>query len=147
MGRTFVPMGTPELRDVTIATLRRIRPDHLEVVYKPGCVLSTSGLREVAEVRRELMHGSPYGMLSIIPEDADFETSAMQVDHLSADREKGTLLAIALVTRANMIELMLKLYFSYYPWLDRIFVTDNEAQARTWLEKQLAEVAAGGGER
>jgi hypothetical protein len=42
---------------------------------------------------------------------------------------------------------MLKLYFSYYPWLDRIFVTDNEAQARTWLEKQLAEVAAGGGER
>lgn len=127
-------------RDTTIATLHRLQPDYLEVQYKPGCVLNTSGIAEVAHARRELMGAQPYGMLSIIPEDADFDTSSMSVDHLAKDREEGHLLAIAVVTRANMIELVLKLYFSYYPWLNRILVTDNEQDARAWMEKQMQEL-------
>lgn len=127
-------------RDTTIATLHRVASDFLEVVYKPGCFLSTSALGEVAQVRRSMMGTSPHAMLSLIPEDADFELGAIQVDHLSHDRERGLLLAIAIVTRANMIEMMLKLYFSYYPWLHRILVTDNEKEARNWIEGQLREL-------
>lgn len=138
-------MSSPEeQRDTTIATLYRKAPDLLEVVYKPGCFLSTSALGEVAQVRRSLMGTVPHAMLSLIPEDADFELGAIQVDHLSKDREKGVLLAIAIVTRANMIEMMLKLYFSYYPWLHRILVTDNEKEARTWIEGQLRELRVQG---
>lgn len=138
-------MSSPEQqRDTTIATLHRMAPDLLEVVYKPGCFLSNSALGEVAQVRRSLMSGTPYAMLSLIPEDADFELGAIQVDHLSQDREKGTMLAIAIVTRANMIEMMLKLYFSYYPWLHRILVTDNEKEARSWIEVQLRELRVQG---
>lgn len=127
-------------RDTTIATLHRQEPDYLEVLYKPGCVLNTSGIAEVAHARRELMGNRPYGMLSIIPEDADFDTSAMSVDHLAKDRSEGHLLAIAVVTRANMIEMVLKLYFSYYPWLHRIHVTDDERGARAWMERQMREL-------
>ncbi|MBK9175251.1 MAG: hypothetical protein IPM46_02710 [Flavobacteriales bacterium] len=127
-------------RDTTIATLHRLEPDYLEVRYKPGCVLNTSGVTEVAHARRELMGERPYGMLSIIPEDADFDTSAMSVDHLAKDRAEGHLLAIAVVTRANMIEMVIKLYFSYYPWLNRIHVTEDERGARAWMEKQMQEL-------
>lgn len=132
--------ASAEQRDTTIATLYWRAPDFLEAVYKPGCILGTSALGEVAQVRRSLMGSTPHAMLSLIPEDADFELGAINVDHLSQDREKGVLLAIAIVTHANMIEMMLKLYFSYYPWLHRILVTDNEQEARSWMDAQLAEL-------
>lgn len=133
-------MPTTEQRDTTIATLQRMQPDYLEVRYKPGCLLSTSALGEVAHNRRELMARGRYAMLSIIPEDSDFQLSALGVDHLADDREQGALWAIAVVTRANMIEMVLKLYFGYYPWLKRLRVTDDEQEARTWIQEQLTEL-------
>lgn len=131
----------PTERETSIAFLVRQRPDHLEVNYKPGCVLSSRGVAEVQAVRRDLMGNTPYGMLSIIPEDADFELSAMNVDHMAQDRKEGALLAVAVVTRANMIEMVLKLYFSYFPQMSRILVTDREPEARAWLDAQLREIA------
>lgn len=130
-----------EHRDTSIATLHRIRPDYLEVIYKPRCVLSTRALAEVGHARRELMDRSGYGALSLIPEDADFEMSAMHVDHFATDREQGTLLAMAVVAYGYMIEVMLRSYFSSYPGLKRILVSDSEAAARTWLRQQFAEIA------
>ncbi len=134
----------PRERQTAIATLVRVRPDYLEVNYRPGCMLSSAGVAEVQEARRVLMGNTPYAMLSIIPEDADFELGAMSVDHLAADRKEGGLLAIAVVARANMIELVLKLYFSYFPQMSRILVTDKEAAARTWLDAQMQEIARTG---
>ena len=43
-----------------------------------------------------------------------------------------------------MIELLTKLYFSYFPQLHRVLVTDNEDAARTWLDVQLEEIARTG---
>ena len=83
----------------------------------------------------------PYGMLSIIPEEVDFELSAMHQDHLVSDRLEGNMKAIALVTHATMMEMVLKLYFSYYPQLARLQVTDNEEEAREWLRVQMEQVA------
>ena len=131
----------PRERHVPIAHLIRIRPDLIEVRYANGCLLNTKGLEEVRQARQELMGTTPYGMLSFIPEDADFDLAAMHRDHLASDRNEGDLKAIALVTAANMMEMMLKLYFSYYPQLARILVTDKEAEARAWLMGQLEEVA------
>jgi hypothetical protein len=133
----------PREKDTTIATLVRVRPDLLEVRYKPGCMLSTINLGEVAVARRDLMGRSPYGMFSVLPEDADFELKAMNVDHLAEDRRDGLMVAIALVAPANMIEMLLKLYFSYYPLLKRILVNDDEQQARAWIEAQLEEARTG----
>lgn len=65
----------------------------------------------------------------------------MTVDHLADDRKEGALLAIAAVAHANMLELILKLYFSYYPHLSRIHVTPFEKDARDWLKVQMEEIA------
>lgn len=134
----------PSERTTDIATLTRVRPDFLEVHYRAGCVLSSVGVAEVQVARRDLMGNSPYGMLSIIPEDVDFELGAMNVDHMMQDRREGLLLAIAVVARANMIQMILKLYFSYFPQMNRILVTDKEAEARSWLITQMQEVSRTG---
>ncbi|HQW06676.1 MAG: hypothetical protein IPH05_03820 [Flavobacteriales bacterium] len=137
---------TVEPREIrtSVAVLKRLRPDHVEVTYDPGCVLSTGALKEVQQARRDLMGNAPYCMLSIIPEDVDYELSAMNVDHLAVDRKEGALLAIAVVVHANMMEMVLKLYFSYYPQLSRIKVTPDEAEARGWLSAQMKELSRTG---
>lgn len=124
----------------SIARMTRVRPDYLEVMYEPGCMLTSASLKEVREARRELMGGSPYIMFSILPEDVDFELGAVNVDHLADDRRDGNFLAIAVVTRTNMIEMILKLYFSYYPLLTRLLVTDKEREAREWVDTQFKEL-------
>ena len=128
----------------SIAHLTRVRPDYLEVVYHPGGKLSTASLKEVREARRELMGDKPYAMFSILPDDIDFELGAMSVDHLADDRRDGNILAIAVVTRTNMIGMILKLYFSYYPLLTRLLVTDKEAEARAWMDAQFNELSMSG---
>lgn len=134
----------PRERNIGIAMLRRVRPDLIEVHYAPGCMLDGAGLSEVRKARQELMGRQPYGMLSILPEDADFALPAMKEDHLAEDRREGYLQAIALVVRTSMIEMVLKLYFSYYPQMSRIHVTEHEAEAREWLEEQLRQVGRTG---
>lgn len=134
----------PREADTSIAHLVRVRPDLLEVSYFGGCTLSTAALAELRAARRKLMGARPYAMLSLLPDDVDFELSAMGVDHLKEDRADGHLLAIAVVVRANMIEMVLKLYFSYYPWLRRILVTDKEEEARAWMDEQFRELAGTG---
>ncbi len=124
----------------SIAQLTRVRPDYLEVVYLPGSKLTTASLKEVRDARRELMGDAAYAMFSVLPEDIDFELSAMNVDHLADDRRDGNFLAIAVVTSTNMIQMVLKLYFSYYPLLTRLLVTDKEAEARAWMDTQFKEL-------
>jgi hypothetical protein len=137
---------TIEHREVrtSIAHLERVRPDYLEVTYLPGCMLSSTLLKEVREARRELMGSAPYAMFSILPDDVDFEIGAMSVDHLADDRRDGNFLAMAVVTRTNMIGMILKLYFSYYPLLTRLLVTDKEHEARAWMDAQLKELGRPG---
>ena len=134
----------PRETRTSIAILKRIRPDFLEAHYLPGAVLNTASLDEVQRARRQLMGTAPYAMLSIIPEDVDYTTSAMTVDHLDKDRKEGALLAIAVVAHANMMELILKLYFSYYPQMNRIHVTPSEKEASEWLKVQMEEIARTG---
>ncbi len=130
----------PREARTSVAILKRMHPDQLEVQYLHGAVLNANTLAEVQQARRELMGSTPYFMLSLLPEDVDYTTAAMNVDHFASDRKEGTLLAIALVAQANMMEMVLKLYFSYYPHLNRIHVTPSEADARQWLKEQMAEL-------
>ncbi len=134
----------PSERKTSITHMVRVRPDYLEVVYTRGCTLTAVSLKEIRDARRELMGNTPYAMLSLLPEDIDFELGAMNVDHLAEDRRDGNFLAIAVVTRTNMIEMVLKLYFSYYPLLTRLLVTDKEAEARAWLDAQFKELGRAG---
>ncbi len=134
----------PDERDTSIAHLIRVRPDLVEIHYKAGSILAGRALAEVQEARRELMGERPYATLTIIPEDVDFQLDSMNKDHAAIDRTQGLLMATAVVCRANMIEMLTKLYFSYFPQMHRILVTDNEAEARAWVVTQLEQSAQTG---
>lgn len=131
----------PRESRTTIATLLRVRPDLLEINYDPGCVLTAEHMTEVQEKRRSMMAGQPYGMLTIIPENVDFNLDAMRTDHLAVDRSLGQVVATAVVAKASMIERLITVYFKYFPQLHRILVTDKEAEARSWLMAQLEEIS------
>ena len=134
----------PEERDTRLAHLIRVRPELVEIRYKAGSTLGGQALAEVQEARRELMGERPYATLTIIPEDVDFQLDSMNKDHAAVDRTQGLLIATAVVCRANMIQMLTKLYFSYFPQMHRILVTDNEAEGRTWVTTQLEQNAQTG---
>mgnify|MGYP003393586947 CR=1 FL=1 len=134
----------PRTYETTLATLVRLRPDLVEVRYKEGITLTSELMAEVQEKRRTIMGGSAYGMITLLPGDIAYDPGSMQVDHLETDRREGLVMATAVVAEAHMIEMLVKIYFSYYPQLHRIHVTSDEAGAREWLEVQLQEVARTG---
>lgn len=134
----------PREFDTAIATLVVISKDLVEIHYKPGIVFDPKSVAEVQIKRREVMGDRPYATLTLIPEEVDFNLETMRIDQGQADRTQSQLLASAVVCRSNMIEMLTKLYFSYYPQLHRTLVTDDEQGARDWLERQLKEIARTG---
>lgn len=134
----------PTERRTAIARLVRVREDLCEIYYDAGCTFELPLIAEVQEARRALMGQRRYGTLTIIPEDVDYQLPAMNTDHAARDRKESLIIATAVVCRASMIEMLVKLYFSYFPQLHRIKVTDSEAEARTWLEEQLEQHALTG---
>ncbi|MCB9184356.1 MAG: hypothetical protein H6591_10580 [Flavobacteriales bacterium] len=126
------------------ATLTVVRPDLLEIRYDPGTIFNLQNVGEVQMKRRELMANRPYMTLTIIPEDVDYSLDSTHTDQGKPDRGEGRLLASAIVARASMIQMLTKLYFSYFPQLHRILVTDDELAARAWLDQQIREIASTG---
>lgn len=129
----------------SIATLRVVTDQLIEIHYDAGIVFSVKAVAEVQEKRRELMRAGAYATLTIIPEDVDYQLETMTRDQSLPDRPVNRVLASAVVAKASMIQLLTKLYFSYFPQLQRIFVTDDEDAARAWLLQQLKEIAEGDG--
>lgn len=123
-----------------IATLKRMGPELIEVYYAPHARLSMEGLAQVRLARRAMMGEEVYGLLSFIPEDMDFDMDAMSEDHLAIDRQEGRLWAIAVVTGTGLIQVVLRLYLSYFPQNTRIHVTDSEQEARQWLQGKMEAV-------
>ena len=134
----------PREYHASIATLIITAPNVVEIHYNHGTVFTSVAVQEVQELRRKVMGSKPHATLTIIPEDVDYRTETMQRDQALADRTQSQLLASAVVAKASMIELLTKLYFSYFPQLHRTLVTDNETEARTWLATQLEEIARTG---
>ncbi len=134
----------PREYETGIATLIVINRELVEIHYKPGIVFDPKSVAEVQDKRREVMGNRPYATLTLIPEDVDFNLETMRQDQGQRDRTQSQLLASAVVARSSMIEMLTKLYFSYYPQLHRILVSDDERTAREWLEQQLEEIARTG---
>ncbi len=134
----------PREYETSIATIVVINRELVETHYKPGIVFNPKSVAEVQEKRREVMGNRPYATLTLIPDDVDFNLETMRKDQGEADRTQSQLLASAVVASSSMIEMLTKLYFSYYPQLHRILVTDNEQDAREWLDVQLDEIARTG---
>jgi len=130
--------------DTRIATLVRVSNELLEIRYKPGTVFITEDVAEVQSMRRTIMGSAPYATLTIIPEDTDFSMESMRTDHAGADRSESQIIATAIVAKSTLIERLTNVYLNFFPQLQRMLVTDNEAEARAWMEQQLKEIASTG---
>jgi hypothetical protein len=127
--------------ETSIATIVQTRPDLMEIRYKPGCTMDLAGVKEIHEVRVCIFSNRPYASLSLIPEDVDFQLAITQQDHYSASRGNDGLIAWATVARGAMLDMIAKLYFSYFPQTFPVLATANEKEARAWIEAQLDQNA------
>ncbi len=128
-----------------IATLKVVHPQLIEIHYHPGIKFNLPAIAEVQVMRRALMGTRPYATLTIIPEDVDYDMDTMSVDQGQADRAESQLLAIAVVAKASMIGMLTRLYFSNFPALPRVLVTQHEQVARDWIASKLEEGSATAG--
>ncbi|MBL7952792.1 MAG: hypothetical protein JNM62_13855 [Flavobacteriales bacterium] len=127
----------PEEAETRIATLKRPRPDLLEIHYKAGHVFVTEDISEVQEKRRSMMGTRPYATLTIIPKGMDFDLDSMRVDHGGGDRTQGQIIATAIVAHDKTLERLTHVYMKYFPHMQHVLITSNEADARAWVEEQL----------
>lgn len=137
---TIVPIEA----DTRIATLTCARPDLLEIHYKAGVLFTPESVTEVQAARRRMMGDRSYATFTVIPTDADFTLETMREDHGDGDRGQGRILASAIVIHSSMIERLTHVYFKYFPQLQRVLVTDDEAEARAWMTAQLEEISRTG---
>ncbi len=127
----------PTVVETPLATLRCTRPDLLEIEYRPGVVFTPHEVAQVQAARRQMMGERHYATFSVIPGDADFTLATLQEDHSAADRGKGKVLASAILVHSAMIQRLTHVYFKHHPQLQHLLITDNEAEARAWIEEQL----------
>jgi hypothetical protein len=127
----------PHQDETRIAILKRDRPDLLEIHYRSGAVFNTEDIAEVQAKRREMMGPRRYATLTIIPEGTDFDFASMKVDHIGADRTEGRIIATAIVAHDRMMERLTNEYLKFFPHMQHVLVTNDEAEARAWLDAQL----------
>jgi hypothetical protein len=131
--------------ETRLAHIVRVRPDLMEIRYKPGVTMDMAGVKEIHETRKRLFGDHPYASLSLIPDDVDFELAITQQDHYAVNRPKDPLLAWAVVARGAMLDMIAKLYFSYFPQTFPVLTTNDEAEARAWIAAQLDRSAKSAG--
>lgn len=122
--------------ETRVATIVQRRPDLMEIHYRSGCTLDMPGVREIHEVRARIFD-RPYGSISLIPDDVDFQLDITLEDHYSNLRGKDLLVAWAVVARGTMLEMIAKLYFSYFPQTFPVLASNNEQEVRAWMDMQL----------
>lgn len=134
----------PREHHTSIATLVVASTQLIEIHYHEHIVFNVKAVGEVQAKRREVMGNRTYATLTLIPENVDFHLDAMSTDQSAPDRMESQLLATAIVAKADAIQKLTDLYLSYFPQLQRILVTNDEQEARTWLDGQLEAIARTG---
>jgi hypothetical protein len=123
---------------VRSATLTWRGPHELEIRFTPG-LLDRAGIAEVIQTRKRMCADKPVGLLLIVPQDTELDIGIISTDHLKTDQATENVLGFAVVAGNEISETLLRLYKAYYPTTFEAEVFTNEAQARTWLARQVAK--------
>lgn len=134
----------PDEFNTRIALLKRVQPELVEIHYKSGCVFTTEDVADVQIARFKMMGARPYATLTIIPEDVEFTLENIRVDHTAPERGMGRVTATAIVARSVMIERITHIYFNHFPQLQQVLITQDEGEARKWVQVQLKELGLTG---
>jgi hypothetical protein len=127
-------MNTITLLDTDLALVQRTAPDLVEVRFKPGITLTTSGIQAILDAREQLgSEGPPARILIVLPEVVDFEMSMITTDQYKDRPVKQHSRAVAWVVHNDSNERFTQLYFAYFPSPVPTAVFQREEEARAWL--------------
>jgi hypothetical protein len=121
--------------ETSIATMTLVEPDYVVQRFREGSKLDRPGFEENRRVRQELKPANPYVMLSILPEDLDFELNIIATDHFGAAQEVEGLAALAVVAHGQMAQGVTAIFFKYFPPKFPARIFSNEEEARDWLNE------------
>ena len=119
--------------DTRLATITLSRLNLLEVRFKKGIKVDSTGLREVLQQRAELAEKGPFLVLSILPADIDFDINVMTENHYAGQKVLDHTLAVAWAASTLMNERMASLNLAYFPQPFPTQVFMEEEEARAWL--------------
>lgn len=129
--------SSPRTIETRLATMTMVEPGFLEQRFRPNVRIDLAGFQENKEARFALSGDQPCAMLSIFPHDIDFDVQITSSDHFAPERGKETLTALAVVAQDSMVEMVSRLYFSYFPQDFNIRVFNNEPNALNWLRQYI----------
>lgn len=123
--------------DTPIAVIERSAPDLVEVRFKPGVVLSVSGINALLDARERMAEGVPSRVLIMFPaSEMDFDMAMITTDNYRGRPVEQHSKAVAWVTRNAHNDRFTRLYFAYFPSPVPSAIFGEEAEARAWLEAQ-----------
>lgn len=128
------PIRTIETR---LAQMTLVEPGLIEQRFRSGITLDREGLEENRRARQELSGGGPHVMMSVFPEDVDFQLSVISEDHFAPDKEPPGLKALALVTAGQFTTGLAAIVFKYFPPQFPASTMGSEEEARAWLRGYL----------
>jgi len=126
------------------AWFARVAPDLLEVRLRAGIRIDMACIAGIMRERVRLCGSDPLCVLVLVPTDAELDIAVIGMDHYRVNESSEGLRAVALVSEALMMETMARLYAAYFPPMFRMEVFNREAEAREWMDEQLAELRRAG---
>jgi len=123
----------PRTIETRLATMTMVEPGYLEQRFRPNIRIDLTGFEENRKARFALAGEEPCVMLSIFPQEIDFDVQITSSDHFAPERGKETLTALAVVANDSMFEMVSRLYFAYFPQVFNTRVFSSEQEARNWL--------------
>ncbi len=126
--------------ETRLAVIERHEGSLVKTRFKDGVDISMEGMRENIAQRRVLCGDEPHVMLTVIPANANFDNDMMLADMFKYDGLRANIVAIAVVAMSPMVDMVMKLYFSYFPQVFHTQVFSREEDALVWLGRMKQEL-------
>lgn len=126
------------------AWFKRAATDLLEVRLKPGVRIDVDCVAGIMRERVRLCGTDPLCVLVLVPPDAELDIAVIGLDHYRLNESSEGLRAVVITSGALMMETMARLYAAYFPPMFRLEIFNQEADAREWMNEQLAELRQAG---
>jgi hypothetical protein len=122
------------------AHFERVASDMLEIRLKPGVRVDQACIASIMRERVRCCGSAPLCVLVIASDDAELDIAVLGMDHYQVNQSSEGLRAVAITSGTLMLETMARLYAAYFPPMFRLEVFSKEADAREWLNGQVAEL-------
>lgn len=126
------------------ARFERVAPDLLEVRLKPAVHIDEAIIAGIVHERRRLCGNIPIRVLGVVCSDSTLDLGVVGMDHYTNNRNPDGSRAVAYVSGALASETVARLYAADFPPIFRFEVFNQEREARSWLQEQLAQLRQAG---